>query len=129
MGSGSAAAWRVQVRPPAGYLLDRLGDGGPKGGDGSGTPRVRAPPLARRGSAKETAVPSGLSPANEPGAAARLGAGRRLKHVSVQMMWLQHLVREKVLNLSKVDTETNRADLGTKPHITMFKTKVQDMTG
>ena len=44
----------------------------------------------------------------------RLGPGSRLKHVEIQELWLQEIVRDKRATLSKIQCEINTADLGTK---------------
>ena len=43
----------------------------------------------------------------------RLGPGK-MKHVEVHHLWLQHEVRAKKIELVKIGTEDNPADLGTK---------------
>ena len=45
--------------------------------------------------------------------AQRVGCGK-VKHLSLKQMWLQEAVREKELEIGKVDTLLNLADLGTK---------------
>ena len=45
--------------------------------------------------------------------AQRVGRGK-VKHLSLKQMWLQQAVREKELEVGKVDTLLNLADLGTK---------------
>ena len=44
----------------------------------------------------------------------RLGPGSRLKHVEIQELWLQEIVRDKRATLSKIRRDVNTADLGTK---------------
>ena len=43
----------------------------------------------------------------------RVGCGK-VKHLSLKQMWFQQAVREKELEIGKVDTLLNLADLGTK---------------
>lgn len=43
----------------------------------------------------------------------RLGPGK-MKHVEVHHLWLQHEVRARKIELEKISTESNPADLGTK---------------
>ena len=44
----------------------------------------------------------------------REGAGR-IRHISVRCLWLQQLVKEKKVEVVKIHTSQNKADLGTKP--------------
>ena len=55
------------------------------------------------------------------GVASRRGAGG-IKHIETQTLWLQQVVRRKLLNQKKVDGKKNNADLGTKhvDHQTMM---------
>ena len=48
------------------------------------------------------------------GAAFRLGVGKRMKHIEVQDLWLQHLIRSKKCKVGKVWGHLNPADLATK---------------
>ena len=43
----------------------------------------------------------------------RQGPGK-VKHLSIKKLFVQELVRNKVISLEKVLTERNRADIGTK---------------
>ena len=49
------------------------------------------------------------------GIAAREGAGR-VRHIAVHTLWLQQIVKRKVLEISTIGTLLNPADLGTKVH-------------
>ena len=44
----------------------------------------------------------------------RIGLGK-LRHIEVQDLWLQEVVRRGRIHISKVKGEHNDADLGTKP--------------
>ena len=44
----------------------------------------------------------------------RLGPGRRAKHLEVQTLWVQQLVKISLISLNKVDTLANYADVLTK---------------
>jgi hypothetical protein len=48
------------------------------------------------------------------GVAARLGAGR-IRHLETRCLWIQERVRAKELEIRKVWTDKNRADMQTKP--------------
>ena len=48
------------------------------------------------------------------GAAQRLGAGKRMKHLEIQDLWIQQLVRSKILTIKKVSTHENPSDILTK---------------
>ena len=48
------------------------------------------------------------------GAANCLGAGKRMKHLEIQELWIQQLVRNGVLRISKISTSENPADVVTK---------------
>lgn len=48
------------------------------------------------------------------GASQRLGAGKRMKHLEIQDLWIQQLVRNKVLIIKKVSTHENPSDILTK---------------
>ena len=48
------------------------------------------------------------------GICTRLGAGR-VRHLQARELWIQERVLRKELSLRKVATETNRADIQTKP--------------
>ena len=48
------------------------------------------------------------------GAASRQGAGRRMKHISTDKLFVQNLVSDGTLKLQKVHKDVNVADLGTK---------------
>jgi hypothetical protein len=45
------------------------------------------------------------------GAANRLGAGKRMKHLEIQDLWIQQLVRSKILTIKKVSTHENPSDI------------------
>ncbi len=49
------------------------------------------------------------------GAAARIGVGKRMKHIDTQHLFIQKEVNERRLKLVKVKGEDNPADAGTKP--------------
>ena len=44
----------------------------------------------------------------------RLGPGRRAKHLQVQTLWIQQLVKEELITIYKIDTHENSADALTK---------------
>ena len=44
----------------------------------------------------------------------RLGAGKRMKHIEIQNLWVQQLVRNGLVRLVKVSTHENPADILTK---------------
>ena len=44
----------------------------------------------------------------------RLGPGRRAKHVEVQTLWVQQLVKIRLISLNKVDPLEHIADVMTK---------------
>lgn len=48
------------------------------------------------------------------GAANRLGAGKRMKHLELQDLWIQQLVKSKLITIRKVSTRENPADILTK---------------
>ena len=48
------------------------------------------------------------------GASQRLGAGKRMKHLEIQDLWIQQLVRSKILTIKKVSTHENPSDILTK---------------
>ena len=48
------------------------------------------------------------------GASQRLGAGKRMKHLEIQDLWIQQLVRNKILIVKKVSTHENPSDILTK---------------
>ena len=48
------------------------------------------------------------------GAANRLGAGKRMKHLEIQDLWIQQLIRRKIVNVLKVSTRAKPADILTK---------------
>ena len=48
------------------------------------------------------------------GMTARLGAGR-VRHLEAKFMWIQEKVRDKEIEVKKVKTDDNRADMLTKP--------------
>jgi hypothetical protein len=48
------------------------------------------------------------------GASQRLGAGKRMKHLEIQDLWIQQLVRNKILTIKKVSTHENPSDILTK---------------
>ena len=48
------------------------------------------------------------------GAFKRLYAGTRMKHLEVQALWVQQLVRNKLVRVVKVSTSENPADILTK---------------
>ena len=43
----------------------------------------------------------------------RLGVGA-VRHLAVKVLWIQHLVKQKVLKVVKVPGDINHADIGTK---------------
>ena len=45
----------------------------------------------------------------------REGVGK-IRHLSVRCLWLQQVVREKRIIIDKIETSSQPADLGTKPH-------------
>ena len=45
----------------------------------------------------------------------RLGVGQRTKHIGTRYFWIQERVRDGELNIKKVLTAENFADVGTKP--------------
>ena len=47
------------------------------------------------------------------GIAHRVGSGR-VRHLRIQDLWIQERVRQKEIKVEKLDTATNRADIGTK---------------
>ena len=47
------------------------------------------------------------------GISQRVGSGR-VRHLRIQDLWIQERVRQKDVEVRKVDTETNRGDIGTK---------------
>ncbi len=49
------------------------------------------------------------------GAAARLGVGKRMKHIDTQALFIQEEVNARRLQLKKCKGEDNPADAGTKP--------------
>ena len=44
----------------------------------------------------------------------RLGCGKKMRHVEVQQLYIQHLIRQGTLRVAKEDGKKNTADLGTK---------------
>jgi hypothetical protein len=44
----------------------------------------------------------------------RLGCGKKMRHVEVQQLYIQHLIRQGTLRVLKEDGKKNEADLGTK---------------
>ena len=48
------------------------------------------------------------------GTMARLGAGKRMRHVQTQQLYIQHLVKNDEVKVVKVEGTRNVADLGTK---------------
>ena len=60
------------------------------------------------------------------GVAMRRGAGR-IRHIATPTLWLQKLIQDQVIKISKVPGALNRADLGTK-HLD-HSTIVKHMTG
>ena len=44
----------------------------------------------------------------------RLGAGKRTKHMEIQELWIQQLVRNKIITIKKISTHENPADIVTK---------------
>ena len=48
------------------------------------------------------------------GAVKRLGAGKRMRHLEVQELWVQQLVRNKLVRIAKLSTSENPADILTK---------------
>ena len=49
------------------------------------------------------------------GIAKRIGSGR-VKHLQTRFLWVQEKVRHRELEVAKVGSRDNRADLGTKYH-------------
>ena len=49
------------------------------------------------------------------GVGSREGVGR-IKHMEVRCLWVQHMVKRKILKVKPVSTLLNKADLGTKIH-------------
>jgi hypothetical protein len=49
------------------------------------------------------------------GAAARLGSGKRMKHLDVQDLWVQQVVKSGRIKVTKISTVDNVADFLTKP--------------
>lgn len=48
------------------------------------------------------------------GAANRLGVGKRMKHLELQDLWIQQLIRNGILTIKKVSTRENWSDILTK---------------
>ena len=62
------------------------------------------------------------------GIASRSGLGGKARHIQVQYLWIQEKVKSGKLEMRKVDTKKNVADLLTKSLGTeLFETHVQNM--
>ena len=48
------------------------------------------------------------------GAANRLGAGKRMKHIEIQDLWIQQLIRNKIVRVVKINTTEIPADIVTE---------------
>ena len=58
------------------------------------------------------------------GALSRLGCGKRMKHIDVQELWIQQIVKSGRIKVVKISTHDNVADFLTKPldHYSIVKT-------
>ena len=58
------------------------------------------------------------------GALSRLGCGKRMKHIDVQELWIQQIVKTGRIKVVKISTHDNVADFLTKPldHYSIVKT-------
>ena len=63
------------------------------------------------------------------GAAKRLGAGKRMKHIELQDLWIQQLIRNKLITLHKVSTRENPAYILTKVVSRQWLDSVSTMCG
>ena len=57
-------------------------------------------------------------------ALSRLGCGKRIKHIDVQDLWIQQIVKTGRIKVVKISTHDNVADFLTKPidHQSIVKT-------
>ena len=63
------------------------------------------------------------------GAAARLGVGKRMKHIDTQHFFIQDVLAQKQVKLKKCRGEDNPADAGTKPLNEPRLKRLLDMVG